>query len=59
MCGNNISFWLFVPWRVQVLTALALAEEGVAPKAADCGLGGALQDVVDAARVAQPEVVCF
>lgn len=47
----------FAPCYEQVLTALALVEDGVVSKAAECGLKDALRDVADAVRVAQPEVV--
>ena len=42
---------------MQVLTALALVEQGVKLPAKEAGLDQALSDVADALRVAQPDVV--
>ena len=50
---------LFTRWSLlrQVLTALALVEQGVNLPAEEAGLDRALSDVADALRVAQPDVV--
>ena len=45
--------------RAQVLTALAVSEEGVVLKATESGLTSALDDIVCAVGVAQPEAVCL